>query len=224
MAHESTEYQSELETIYRNRFTGTEAYRNQVWKTLARWFEAYIPPQGSVLDLGCGYGQFINNVRCGRKYGMDLNPVTKEKLSPDVTLLAQDCSADWKLPDKSLDVVFTSNFFEHLHSKSALTKTIAEASRCLKVGGRLIAMGPNVKLVTGAYWDFYDHHLPLTELSLKEAFDAAGLHTDYIWDRFLPYTMVSAPQYPVIFLRVYLALPLAWKLLGKQFLVIAKKR
>jgi hypothetical protein len=84
-------------------------------------------------------------------------------------------------------------------------------------------MGPNIKYVGGAYWDFYDHHLALTELSLKEAFEAAGLQPESVWERFLPYTMVNAPAYPLTLLRLYLAMPFAWKALGKQFLVIARK-
>jgi SAM-dependent methyltransferase len=224
MVEERIGRQSELEAIYGNRFRATEVYRTEVWKTLIRyWFQAYVPAQAAVLDLGCGYGEFINNIRCARKYGMDLNPSTKRKLNPEVTFLAQDCSSSWELADQTLDVVFTSNFFEHQLSKSDLTRTIAEAARCLKIGGRLIAMGPNIKFVGGAYWDFYDHHLALTELSLKEAFEAAGLQTESARARFLPYTMVNAPSYPLILLRMYLALPLAWKVLGKQFLVIAKK-
>jgi SAM-dependent methyltransferase len=224
MVEARLEAQSELETIYGNRFKGREIYRTEVWKTLIRYrSQGYIPAHAAVLDLGCGYGEFINNIQCESKYGMDLNPATRNKLRPEVTFLAQDCSAPWALPDQTLDVVFTSNFFEHLLSKSDLTRTIAEATRCLKVGGRLIAMGPNIKFVGGAYWDFYDHHLALTELSLKEAFEAAGLQTEFVRGRFLPYTMVNAPPYPLTLLRLYLALPLAWKVLGKQFLVTARK-
>lgn len=224
MGEDRIELQSELEAIYGNRFKKTELYRTEVWKTLIRhWFQAYVFPEATVLDLGCGYGEFINNIQCARKYGMDLNPSTKNKLNPEVTFLAQDCSAPWDLPDQILDVVFTSNFFEHLLSKSDLTRTIAQAARCLKVGGRLIAMGPNIKCVGGAYWDFYDHHLALTDLSLKEAFEAVGLQTESVRERFLPYTMVNAPAYPLTLLRLYLAMPLAWRVLGKQFLVIARK-
>jgi SAM-dependent methyltransferase len=224
MGEERIELQSELEVIYGNRFRTTELYRTEVWKTLIRhWFQAYVSPEATVLDLGCGYGEFINNIQCARKYGMDLNPSTKNKLNPDVTFLAQDCSAPWEVPDQTLDVVFTSNFFEHLLSKSDLTRTIAQAVRCLRVGGQLIAMGPNIKYVGGAYWDFYDHHLALTELSVKEAFEAAGLQAESVWERFLPYTMVDAPAYPLTLLRLYLAMPFAWRALGKQFLVIARK-
>jgi len=216
--------QAELETIYSRRFDSDEEYRNQVWRTLIHdWFQAYVPPASTVLDLGCGYGQFINHVTCAKKYAMDLNPASGARLQPQVEFLEQDCATTWNLPDGCLDVVFTSNFFEHLLSKADLARTISEAVRCLKKGGRIIAMGPNIKLVSGAYWDFFDHHLPLTELSLREAFEIAGLTTDDARERFLPYTMVNAPKYPIALLRIYLRFPLLWKWFGRQFLVIAVK-
>jgi hypothetical protein len=87
----------------------------------------------------------------------------------------------------------------------------------------LIAMGPNIKYVPGAYWDFIDHHLPLTELSLAEALHIAGMETTTIIPRFLPYTTQSSlPQAP-IFVKLFLKLPLAWRFLGKQFLVVSRK-
>src|SRR6185295_17009631 len=125
--------------------------------------------------------------------------------------------------DASLDVVFTSNFFEHLPDKSTLTRTLQEAWRCLKPGGKLIAMGPNIKYLPGAYWDFWDHHLPLTESSLAEGLKTKGFVVDTCWPRFLPYTMASGPQYPILFLQLYLGLRFAWRIFGKQFLIVARK-
>jgi hypothetical protein len=95
--------------------------------------------------------------------------------------------------------------------------------RCLKKGGRIIAMGPNIRYVGGAYWDFFDHHLPLTEISVRECFEVAGFRTQFMLDRFLPYSMVNVSRYPMIFLRLYLRLPLLWKLLGQQFVVMVLK-
>src|SRR6267154_1295534 len=46
---------------------------------------------------------------------------------------------------EALDVVFTSNFFEHLPNKDAIRRTPLEVYRCLRPGGRFIAMGPNMK-------------------------------------------------------------------------------
>lgn len=224
MSDTQVELTAELQNIYETRFAPTHAYRNEVWKVLtAAFFQRLIPPNAAVLDLGCGYGEFINNITSGAKYGMDLNPDAARYLSRDVRLLAQDCSAPWAMPNDSLDVVFTSNFFEHLPDKRALSRTLYQAHRCLRRGGKLIAMGPNVRALPGQYWDFFDHHIALTERSLSEALRIAGFNITRSVARFLPFTLVDAPRYPLFTLRVYLALPIAWKVFGRQFLVVAEK-
>jgi hypothetical protein len=81
-------------------------------------------------------------------------------------------------------------------------------------------MGPNIKYLPGAYWDFWDHYVPLTEASLKEALITRGFTVDVCIGRFLPYTMSDGRRYPLALLRAYLRLPLAWRFLGKQFLVV----
>ena len=50
-------------------------------------------------------------------------------------------------------------------------------------------MGPNMKYLPGKYWDFWDHYIPLTETSLKEALVTRGFGVDVCIGRFLPYTM-----------------------------------
>jgi len=224
MSDTQVELTAELQNIYETRFAPTHAYRNEVWKVLtAAFFQKLVPSNAAVLDLGCGYGEFINNIACGTKFGMDLNPDAARYLSRDVRLLEQDCSAPWTLPDESLDVVFTSNFFEHLPDKRALSRTLYQAHRCLRRGGKLIAMRPNVRALPGQYWDFFDHHIALTERSLSEAMTIAGFKVTRSESRFLPFTLVDAPRYPLFTLRVYLALPIAWRVFGRQFLVVAQK-
>ncbi len=214
-----------LEAIYERRFGQRLAYRRAVWRTLTRsHFARYIAPTATVLDLGCGYGEFINHVECSRRYAMDANRDAARHLDPEVELLCQDCSDRWELEDDSLDVVFTSNFFEHLPDKRALGRVFAEIRRCLKEGGRLIAMGPNIRYVGGRYWDFWDHHVPLTDRSLTEALEVAGLAVVESVPRFLPFTMATGPEYPSFFVRLYLRLPFLWRFLGGQFLVVAEKR
>ncbi len=219
-----SETQAELERIYSVRFSGAEAYRNSVWSVLVNsFFSRWIRPEDSVLDLGCGYCEFINNVTAAQKFGMDLNPTARERMARGSRLFEQDCSAPWPLPDDSLDLVFSSNFFEHLPSKAALQATLIECYRCLKPGGRVIALGPNVKLLSGNYWDFFDHHLPLTELSLSEALIMAGYKIELARARFLPYTMSQGFHPPIWTLRLYLKVPVLWKLFGRQFLVVGRK-
>lgn len=214
----------ELQNIYSRRFTANLEYRRRVWQVLVKHtFQEHIPINGAVLDLGCGYGEFINTVRAARKYGMDLNPASARHLGQEVQLLSQDCSARWELPENSLDIVFTSNFFEHLPDKTTLKRTLEEVRRCLKPGGKLIAMGPNIKYVPGAYWDFWDHYLPLTEASLSEGLETLGFSIEVCHPRFLPYTMVKSREYPGFVLAAYLKCRFAWRFFGKQFLVIAGK-
>jgi SAM-dependent methyltransferase len=217
--------QIELQTIYRYRFDEELEYRNRVWTTLCSLFwQRFVRPTDDVLDLGCGYGQFINHIRCRRKWAMDLNPSSRQHLDPTVTFLEQDCSVEWKIDNDSLDVVFSSNFFEHLADKRTLGRTLAEAHRCLRKGGLLIAMGPNIAYLPGRYWDFWDHALPLTEKSLSEGLQLIGFEIVREIARFLPYTMARQRPVPTWMISIYLRLPLAWRFFGRQFLVVARKR
>lgn len=214
----------ELQAIYDQRFNAHIAYRKQVWQVLvAEYFSKYVPEHAAVLDLGCGYGEFINHVSCKRKYAIDLNARAGEYLNSDVEFIEQDCSAQWQLPDDSLDLVFTSNFFEHLPSKEALRGVLGQARRCLKAGGRIIAMGPNIRFVGGAYWDFWDHHLALTDVSLAEALRLQQFLIERVIDRFLPYSMVNRRAVPSVLVSLYLKMSFVWPILGKQFLIFALK-
>jgi SAM-dependent methyltransferase len=213
-----------LRRLYQARFQAKHAYRRLVWSVLCeQFFQKWVPVDGAVLDLGCGCGEFINQIKAARKYGMDLNPDAAGFLRSEVKYLPQDCAAPWPLEGDSLDVVFTSNFFEHLPDKAALGKTLDNARRCLKPGGRLICLGPNIRFLHGNYWDFWDHYLPLSDYSLAEGLETRGFRLERVVPKFLPYTMARGSQPPVTFLKLYLALPPAWKLWGKQFLIVAAK-
>jgi SAM-dependent methyltransferase len=171
--------ETDLSRIYAQRFAANLDYRKRVWRVLIdSFFQQYVPRDATVLDLGCGYGEFINQVHAGRKDAMDLNPDAPRYLSADVEFIRQDCSQPWPAEEASLDVIFTSNFFEHLNDKAALGRTFDQAHRALRQGGRLIAMGPNIKLIPGSYWDFWDHYLPLTEASLGEALENRGFQIE----------------------------------------------
>jgi SAM-dependent methyltransferase len=220
----ATPGESELQQIYGARFAGKTGYRTQVWRVLAPYFGRWFPKTGAVLDLGAGYCEFINHVTAGSKYAIDLNPDVHKLAAPDVRVLQQDCSDPWPLPEGKLDAVFTSNFLEHLPSKAAMSTVLSHAYRCLKPGGCLIAMGPNIKYLPGAYWDFFDHYIGLTDWSMAEALSTCGFEIEKRVARFMPFTMSRGPRYPKFVVRLYLAMPAVWPIFGKQFLVVARKR
>ena len=114
-----TESASDLQKIYSARFSGQQAYRTHVWQILTHsFFSRWIRPTDTVLDLGCGYGEFSNNI-------------------------------------------------------PALTMT--------------------------------------------------GFKVEEKIAKFLPYSMSQGSQPPLWMLRLYLKVPLLWKIAGRQFLVIARR-
>ncbi len=215
---------SDLAVEYRLRFAQHADYRRKVWQELYRvYFHQFIREEDAVLDLGCGWGEFINIARATKKYAMDLNPESAKILNPDITFLHQDCSTAWPLPANSLDVVFTSNFFEHLPSKQHLNATVREAWRSLRPGGVLICMGPNIRYAYNEYWDFFDHYLPLSDRAMQELMRMTGFTRVKVIRKFLPYTMSQGWRPPLFAIRAYVSMPWLWLIFGKQFLVIATK-
>lgn len=215
---------TDLQQEYQQRFQGTDQYRDAVWKILCNeFFSKYIAKGCVLLDLGAGWGEFSRNIQADQKYAMDLNPDCGTRIAGYSTFLHQDCSTTWPIEDGILDVVFTSNFLEHLPSKELVDRTLGEAFRCLKPGGKIICLGPNIKFVRGSYWDYWDHFIPITEESMAETLSLKGFRIVKKIDRFLPYTMSGGKKPPLIAVKLYLKLAFAWRFFGKQFLVIAEK-
>ena len=215
----------ELASLYRHRFEADELPRKlAIWRVLCDdFFAQYVKPTDTVVDVGAGYCEFINNIRCGKRVAVDLNPDVRKFAAPEVEVRNDDCTELASFAANSVDVVFMSNFLEHLPSKQKVLETLSQAQRILRPGGLLMILQPNVRLIPGEYWDFFDHHTPLTEKSLVEALLMLHMEVVRVIDRFLPYTTKSRlPQSPAL-VRLYLKVPLAWRLLGKQSFVVGRK-
>jgi SAM-dependent methyltransferase len=215
----------DVQRIYRHRFDEADRRaKSEVWRVvvedgLARW----IPANATVLDIGCGYGEFLNHVRCARRIGVDLNPDSRAALAKEIEFHVGDVRDLSFLPDASVDVAFTSNLIEHLPSKQDVELLFREARRVLKPGGHVIALGPNLRFLPGEYWDFWDHLTPITDRSLVELFENLDLRVTDCIPRWLPYTTRSSLPKATFLVRLYLRVPLAWRLLGGQFLIRAQK-
>src|SRR6516165_1688582 len=133
-----------LSEIYSNRF-GEAGYdrRDRVWKVLCRsFFDKRMVRDGSVLDLACGYGEFINNIDVKTKFAVDLNPDSATRLSNDVHFTCAAADHLSFLDNQLVDRVFTSNFLEHLPDKETCNQVLREVRRVLKPAGHFIVMGP----------------------------------------------------------------------------------
>jgi len=219
----------ELRRLYWNRFAERQRGRRRIWQVLAReFFQRWIKPTDVLLDLGAGYGEFLQSIKAGRKLGVDANPQAAEIWGNQIEPLGFDVTAAWPIPPGSIDCVFTSNFFEHLPDKRSLENCVREVFLALKPGGILIAMGPNIRKTGGSYWDFFDHFIALTERSLCELLRLHSFRIDFCRAGFLSYTMTHsnpvllARVYPFL-LRVYLRCSFLWPAFGRQFLVVASK-
>lgn len=215
----------QLAELYRNRFPEQElARKNAIWKVICdNYIQRFIAPTDTVVDVACGYGEFINNIRAGEKIGVDLNPDSQQHLANGVRFIQASATELGALLQGQADAVFTSNFLEHLPDKKALELLLDQIMLTLRPGGRYLIMGPNLRYLPGEYWDFYDHHLGLTHASLSEILAVKGFEIESCVDRFLPYTTQGAlPTHPLL-VRVYLAVPPVWKILGKQFFIVARK-
>lgn len=214
---------TDIQTIYSHRFqeTGLEL-RRRVWRVLCdEFFNALVEPDDSVLDIACGYGEFINAVRAKQKFGIDLNPDAARFLDSDVHFYRTSATDLSEISTNSIDVVFTSNFLEHLSSKHECGSVFQQVHQVLKVGGRFIILGPNIRYAYREYWDYFDHQLPLSDLSLIEGLRQCGFDIQRVIPRFLPYSMkYSLPTHDML-VRLYLKIPLMWRLFGKQFLIVA---
>jgi hypothetical protein len=104
-----------------------------------------------------------------------------------------------------------------------VVRQLEVAHGLLQPNGRVVVLQPNIRLVGGAYWDFIDHHVALTDRSLLEAAELAGLRTVEVRARSLPYSTKShLPKHPAL-VRAFLAFPPVWRVMGKQTLYVGER-
>ncbi|HEX3870019.1 MAG TPA: methyltransferase domain-containing protein [Pirellulales bacterium] len=217
---------SELDRLYAARFHDDEREsKARLWRVICQeFFARYVPADACVVDLGAGYCDFVNNISARRRIAVDLNPDTARFAAPGVEVHKLPLEHLSEAVDhETVDLAFASNVFEHLRGPDALLKVLANVRVALRPGGRIMIMQPNVRLVNGAFWDFFDHTLPLSERGMTEALEVAGFRVVECRARFLPYTTKSRlPQWAFL-VRLYLRFRPAQYLLGKQMLLVAER-
>src|SRR5262249_22974007 len=156
------------------------------------WFSRYIPRDARVLEIGAGYCEFINHTAAAERVAIDLNPETRLHAAPEVTVhevAAEDLTT--AVPSAHFDVVFMSNFLEHCRSRDQLLAVLRAAATALKPRGHVLILGPNFRYCYRAYYDYFDHHLALTDKAVVEALHLTGFIVEVAMPRTLPFTFRS---------------------------------
>lgn len=194
-----------------------------MWQVLTHeFFQKYIPADSVVVEFGAGFCEFINSVQAAKKYAVDINPEMPSYTAPDVIPLLSSSTRVASLPSETVDIVFSSNFFEHL-SKQDILYTILEAFRVLKVGGKYLVLQPNFPYCYRDYFMFFDHLTPVDVRGLTEAFEACGFVVCEMIPQFLPFTTKSSLPKSLWMIKLYLKIPILWKIFGGQAFLLAQK-
>jgi SAM-dependent methyltransferase len=208
------------EDYYNSRFLFDEG-RTKVWKAINEYLQPFVGKQAAVLDIGCGYADFINGIQATTKYAVDLNPKMSDFIQDSKTVFfAQSVLDVFDIQDSSLDVVFASNLLEHFDDRE-LDILIGNIKKKLKSGGKLILIQPNYFFAYREYWDDYTHKKAFSHVSLTDFLVSKGFKSIVVKKRFLPFSLKSRLPKSYLLTKIYLNSP--FKPLGKQMLIVAEK-
>jgi SAM-dependent methyltransferase len=211
------------ERLYAYRFRDIDQdARAAVWDEIAPHVHGLMGSPQTVLDPAAGRGEFIGSVPAEERWAVDEVAYPEAALPAGVKTITSKIM-DAELPSAHFDGVFVSNFLEHLHTQEAIADFLERMREVMRGGGRIAIMGPNYRYCAKEYWDCADHYVALTHVAIAEHLYAAGFEPRRIVPRYLPYSFRGILPPSQRLTRLYLRTPPAWRLLGKQFLVIGER-
>lgn len=193
--------------------------RRAVWGAIARYVRRDAPEVGTLVELGAGYCDFLNQFPAKRKIGFDLNPEMRRFAAADVELRIESALALPGVAPASVDLLFASNFLEHLGGEE-LDELLPAIRRALAPHGRLILLQPNHRLCAAHYFDDPTHRTIFDDANIGEWLARHGLSVVRLVPGLLPFSMNSRlPKWGWL-TRLYLSLP--FRPLAAQMYVVAE--
>jgi SAM-dependent methyltransferase len=216
--NDGTDYQRLYE--YRHRHV-QQGSREAVWSEISPFVYELMGRPVRVLDPAAGRGEFISAIPAAERWMVDAVEYPEAHVDSGVKKLFGDIR-QIELPRSYFDGIFISNLLEHFTTQEEIGRFLRRMLRSTEPGGRVAVLGPNFRYCAKQYFDFADHTLALTHLAIAEHLYATGFEVVRVIPRFLPYSFSGTLPPSRALTRAYLRLPLAWRLLGKQFLVIGR--
>jgi SAM-dependent methyltransferase len=210
-----------MESAYHATRFQFDPRRKIVWEEIVRYFGGIAPLGDTVLDLGCGYGEFINSVQARQRYALDLEPAQQQYLNPGIEFAAENVLKVDELYDPaSFSFIFSSNLLEHLE-RAEVGQLLVKLRNLLKPGGHLGIMMPNYRLKPHLYFDDYTHKTAISDVALCDWMSSVGLEVVRSEPGFLPYSMKARLPVNRFLVRLWLASP--FRPNAGQMLVIARR-
>lgn len=196
-------------------------FRKGVWKEIVRYVKKDTGKINTLLELGAGYCDFINQFPAKIKIGYELNPEMIKFANADVDLRIDTATLLQNIEDKSIDMVFASNFLEHLDQEK-LQIMLPRIRDVLKNKGILILLQPNYRLCAEHYFDDETHQTIFSDSTISEFLNDFGFSVKKLIPGLLPFSMKSRlPKWPFL-VRLYLMSPV--KPMAAQMYVVAERK
>ena len=210
------------ERLYSYRFQGIDQDgRIAVWREISPHVHGLMGRPQKVLDPAAGRGEFIGAVPAKETWAVDAVSYEEAAHKPDTKVITA-MIMDAELPENHFDGVFVSNFLEHLYDQEAISAFLEKMHGQWSRAAASRSWGPTTATAptsTGT---------APTTTSRSPTWRSASTSTPPAsspnGDPPLPALLLPRhpPPSPQL-TRMYLKTPAAWKVLGKQFLVIGRK-
>ena len=151
-------------------------------------------PQGSLLDIGCGVGDFLVHIKQQgwEVQGIEPSADAKQIAQSRLVFLPKDPSEYAQFEDASFDVITLWHVLEHIDDLHFQT---SEICRLLKPGGRLIIALPNFQSFDCQYykdkwaaWDVPRHLNHFSQQTIQSIITSTGFQIidtqKLIWDAY----------------------------------------
>jgi SAM-dependent methyltransferase len=196
--------------------------RETLWRALwAYHFSHLISAEDCVLELGAGYGHFINQIASRTRIAVDQWEGFIGYLQPGVEGWVRDVADLSFLAPSSVNFAFASNLFEHI-TQNKFASILRQLKTALAKDGTLNILQPNYFYAYREYFDDYTHCSVYSHVSICDFLSANGYDVIECRPRFLPLTVKSRLPVSPFLIHLYLALP--WKPMGKQMFIRARPR